>query len=107
MTKRLGGVNPFYVLLLIVGMAFFVTTCAYMMMTFADVNSARGGPEVTDSPMINFMEEHGNLLMGVELGLLAICTVGAITTDRWWSPPPKGSQPISSDASDDDAARPE
>ena len=72
--------NPFYVLLLIVGAAFAITTCAYFVMawhgregnTFDEVDSG--------SALLVFMDKHGFNLMVGELIVLAILTFAAIAT---------------------------
>lgn len=78
--------NPFYVVLLVVGMVFFVTACAYGVMSFKAV---RGGPAAMDeagaSGLMVFMEEHGNKLLAGELLILAVATFGAIGSDSYWN----------------------
>lgn len=73
--------NPFYVALLIAGIAFAVTACAYAMMI---VVKQRGGSNGPEHPLINLMEEQGLVILLVELGLLTVFTFAAIGTDEWW-----------------------
>lgn len=75
-------INPFYVLLVIVGIAFCLTACAYGMMT---VRAARGGAIANGSPpsaLIDFLDRHGARLMAGEIALLAVATFAAMGTDR-------------------------
>ena len=84
--------NPFYVLLVAIGIAFTVTACAYFVMALR--GSTASGPRspaaaATDvqSPqaLIEFLDHHGVKLLVAELALLALATCGAIGTDNWWS----------------------
>jgi hypothetical protein len=102
--------NPFYVLLVIFGIAFSLTACAYGVMAFRAVRGAGitsshehrdtshrssdpSGPTsdrpATETPageaLLKFLDEHGALLLGVELVLLALATFGAIGSDGYWS----------------------
>ena len=73
--------NPFYVALLIAGIAFAVTACAYAMMIVVKQRGDSTGPE---HPLIHLMEEQGLVILLVELGLLTVFTFAAIGTDEWW-----------------------
>lgn len=82
--------NPFYVLLVPVGVAFVVTSFAYGIMAFQSVNgSAAGTATMRAHPLFQWMRLHGNAALMVELALLAALTIAAIGTDRWWDKPPK------------------
>jgi len=110
MPKKKSRTNPFYVLLVIFGIAFSLTACAYGVMAFravrgADIaafneRSATDGPSTTQSDLasdrppsdtpagkslLTFLDRHGAQLLGLELALLAAATVGAIGTDGYWS----------------------
>jgi hypothetical protein len=94
--------NPFYVLLVIFGIAFSLTACAYGVMAFRAVRgavfesdrraaygvNAMSDATASESPagkaLLRFLDEHGAFLLGVELGLLALATIGAIGTDGYW-----------------------
>ena len=83
--------NPFYVLLVITGLAFAITACGFGVMTFTDVH----GPELLDTaqqesasrmakhPLFVFLDEHGTKTMLIELAILAVATIGCIATDSW------------------------
>jgi hypothetical protein len=78
--------NPFYPLLVIAGVGFAITACAYGVMTVkmlqpagaAEVRQAGGG-------LLFFMDQHGLTLLLSELGALAVLTVAAIGTDDFWT----------------------
>jgi hypothetical protein len=79
--------NPFYVLLVIAGAAFAVTACAYGITA---MRALRPNRAVAESPpqsaaLTEFIDKHGNRLLVGELVVLAIATVGAISTDGYWT----------------------
>ena len=85
MLGKRSAVNPFYLLLILLGIAFAITACAYSVMT---LKAVRPQPAAADSAggaaMLEFLDRHGGELMAGELALLAVATVGAIATDRYW-----------------------
>lgn len=90
MAKKHSGVNPFYVLLVIVGIAFTLTACAYGVMAIRAIHpSAAGKYSRDDNPagkaLLVFLDRHGASTLAAELGLLAVCTFGAIGTDQYWT----------------------
>ena len=77
--------NPFYALLLVVGVLFAVTATAYGVMFVQEVREASGETsEMAKHPLMNWMQRHGNTALVVELALLAAGTFGAIATDDYW-----------------------
>lgn len=74
--------NPFYAVLVVAGVAFTITACAYGVMT---VRGMRGATEPAASGLISFLERHGFRLLMIELGVLAIATVLAMATDDYWT----------------------
>jgi hypothetical protein len=73
--------NPFYAALVVVGVAFALTACAYGVMTVRGLNprlAEEGG-------LIGLMDRHGLVIMVVEIGLLGLLTVAAIATDGYWT----------------------
>lgn len=77
--------NPFYTLLIPVGMAFVVTVFAYGFMAFMEVNGTN--PEAREQarhPLFAWLNEHGTRMVMWELAALGVLTVGAIGTDSWW-----------------------
>lgn len=74
--------NPFYAVLVVIGIAFSVTACAYMVMT---VRGLKPADPAQASGLITFLERHGFTLLMVELGVLALATVLAMATDDYWT----------------------
>ncbi len=77
--------NPFYTLLIPVGMAFVVTVFAYWYMASTRINTTnREAREQAKHPLFIWLDEHGTQLVLWELAVLGVLTVGAIATDSWW-----------------------
>lgn len=105
MAKRKSAINPFYVLLVLFGLVFFVTACAYGVMAFRAVSHAShkgfggssisggkmestpAGPTISTEPsqLMEFLDQHGMELLGIELVLLALATFAAMGTDSYWT----------------------
>ncbi len=78
--------NPFYGLLVVVGFVFCVTACAYGLMVLkttrvAESRQADQAPNPSGEALLHWMDQHGMLTMGIELGILGVATVGAIWLD--------------------------
>lgn len=76
--------NPFYTLVLPVGVVFTLTACAYGWMVFLD--SRRYDPtvpSVDSNALLGFLDQHGLLLIVVELAVLGAATVGALAWDQY------------------------
>jgi len=72
--------NPFYAALVVVGVAFAITACAYGVMTVRLLD-----PRAADEGgLTGLMNEHGLMMLGSELAALAVLTVAAITTDDYF-----------------------
>lgn len=77
--------NPFYVLLIPTGLVFVVTAFAYGFMAFQAVNAVRAeAGRHMGHPLFQWLRTYGNTALLIELTVLAVLTVGAIVTDRWW-----------------------
>ncbi len=76
--------NPFYALLVLVGLTFVVTAAAYGVMAVRESRAAATGETVAEHPLMRWMHEHGNTALLTELALLGVCTFGAIGTDEFW-----------------------
>jgi hypothetical protein len=76
-------------MLVVVGSVFVVTACAYGVMAVQGANlmtrpaGASTGPR-KGAELMDLMDEHGLLIMGVEIGILAVAMIGAIFTDGFW-----------------------
>lgn len=78
--------NPFYLLLMMVGTAFCLTACAFGVMTVRGLQPLAGAAESASSQLfMHWLDQYGFRLMLIELGILGLCTVGAMTTDTYWS----------------------
>ncbi|MBI2826677.1 MAG: hypothetical protein HYX69_18550 [Planctomycetia bacterium] len=92
--------NPFYALLVVAGVAFTVTACAYGVMTFK-ATQPQGAAEIRKAGgLLDFLDRHGVRLMAAELAVLATATVAAIGTDGWWTRPAGATPESPSPASD-------
>jgi len=85
-------VNPFYVMLVLAGIVFAITTCAYGAMSSVFVASYRELPEqeaaelmADESTWMNVIDRHGSTIMLVEIAVLAVLTFAAISTDGYWT----------------------
>lgn len=90
MARKTAGINPFYILLVIAGIAFTLTACAYGVMAIKAIHpGANGAGRRQEAPagkaLLVFLDRHGAWTMAGELALLAACTVGAIGTDQYWT----------------------
>ncbi len=70
MAKAREPVNPFYVLLVLLGIVFLVTACAYGVMAYRAISPALARQN-DGHPLTEFLDKHGMLLLAVELALLA------------------------------------
>jgi hypothetical protein len=76
--------NPFYILLVPLGVAFVVTASAYYVMAFQSVNPVRNAAGNQAHPLFKWLRAHGDSVMLIELAGLAVLTVAAIATDHVW-----------------------
>lgn len=83
--KPAGRTNPFYVLLVIAGIVFCVTACAYGMMAVRGVKATRSTEQQPEEGLILFLDKHGAKLLAGEIAVLAVATIGAMASDSWWS----------------------
>ena len=82
--------NPFYFLLILVGILFFVTATTYGVMAIRETNRPDGTigqvateqPSVQEGGLLEFMDQHGDRLLIIEALLLGLLTVAAIGTDE-------------------------
>lgn len=79
--------NPFYALLVVTGIVFVITACAYGVMSLTEVRNAQMAqadlpPDV--HPLNAWLKRHGDMALLSELGFLAVFTFGAIATDDLW-----------------------
>ncbi|MEE3370467.1 MAG: hypothetical protein VX346_14100 [Planctomycetota bacterium] len=72
--------NPLYPLMGLVGFLFSVTAFAYFVMSWRAIHSR--GAAHNEHALMDFIDQHGILLLALELGLLAVLTFGIMATDR-------------------------
>jgi hypothetical protein len=77
--------NPFYALLVVAGIAFVITACAYGVMTLRAMSPQAQGADAGHHPLLEFLASHGSHLLIAEIALLAIATFAAIGTDDYWT----------------------
>jgi hypothetical protein len=79
--KRSEPFNPFYVLVIVLGIAFAVTTFAYGTMAYRA--TAPAVAQIDQGPgLMRLVDRYGVQTLGVELGLLGGATFGAMWLDR-------------------------
>ena len=76
--------NPFYGLLVLVGLTFVVTAAAYGVMAVRESRAAVKGEPADEHALMKWMHEHGDSALLTELAILGVCTFGAIGTDEYW-----------------------
>jgi hypothetical protein len=75
---------------MVVGVAFTITACAYALMMVRATqpipsDSTRFGSVVEESALMKLLDERGMEILGAEILLLALATVGAIGLDQYRS----------------------
>lgn len=76
MAKPKEPINPFYALVVALGVVLFVTTFAYGVMAY------RANAHTKDNPrFMMLLDEHGELIFSSELALLGLATFGAMWLD--------------------------
>ena len=80
------GINPFYIILVVTGILFTVTAIGFGIVVVRNVRqlSTIGDPHAGSS-LLAWLDAHGVFVMIVQLVILALSTVAAITTDDFWT----------------------
>ena len=79
--KRNQPTNPFYVLLVIAGIAFTLTACSYGLMSYRELHLPSAARQ---SWLMATLQRHGGAILAAEVGLLAVTSLAAMATDRRW-----------------------
>jgi len=77
--------NPFYALLVMLGIVFLLTACAYCVMAFKAVSPQTGGESASARGMLEFLQAYGGWALAGEVVALAIATIAAMATDSYWT----------------------
>jgi hypothetical protein len=88
MARQKSAVNPFYILLVIVGVVFFVTATAYGVMALRGIQGAAPAADQSGAGLLKFLDQHGELTLAIEVILLGLATFGAMATDQYWQSRP-------------------
>ncbi len=93
-----------------VGVAFSVTACAYALLmvraTRPDSSgAARSVSPVEEGGLMKLLDEHGMEILGVEVLLLALATIGAIGLDQYRSAREKESSEANTDSGPEQSPR--
>lgn len=75
--------NPFYVALVLVGIAFCLTASAYGVLIYREMHGPVDAPADASS-LLRWMGLHGEKMLVGEVLLMALTTFGAIKTDHYW-----------------------
>jgi hypothetical protein len=84
MAKPKEPINPFYVLSAVVGVAFTITACAYLVLMW---RTNEGKSLASDAagvhPLMNLLDQHGLVILLVEVLLIGIVSIAAIVLDHF------------------------
>ncbi|MFO0902747.1 MAG: hypothetical protein U0939_07090 [Pirellulales bacterium] len=78
------GTNPFYALVVVAGIAFTITVCAYGLLMVRSMNPAAPGAD-QESGMLAFLDQHGLKVLLIELAVLGVASFAAMATDDFWT----------------------
>jgi hypothetical protein len=92
MSKKAEAFNPFYAMLLVVGIVFAITAFAYCVMTVRGVGGSLAMADESTAEnsqlglnLMTLLDRHGLWIMLAQLALLGVATFGAILTDDYWT----------------------
>ena len=81
MAKGKSPVNPFYVLVAVVGVVFVVTACAYGTMAYRAIAPAVAA-QARNQGLMGFLDRYGVQSLSVELVVLGVVSLGAMWLDQ-------------------------
>jgi hypothetical protein len=79
--KAKAPVNPFYVLVVVFGVVFVITACAYGTMAYRAIAPAVDA-QARDQGLMGFLDRYGVQLLGIELAVLGAASLGAMWLDQ-------------------------
>jgi uncharacterized protein (UPF0333 family) len=78
--------NPFYALLVIVGLLFSITACSYVVLILNSLQPEKAAAlRESSSGFLYFMNKHGLTIIIAELSVLAVLTFAVIGTDDYFT----------------------
>ncbi len=87
MAKQKEPINPFYTLVVLLGVLFAITAFAYGTMAYRAVAQEESGRN-----LMTLLDEHGAMILTVELGLLGLATFGVMWLEGVYSRRKESSQ---------------
>ena len=84
MTDEKKGTNPFYAIVVLAGIVFTITVCAYGLLMVRSMNPSAPGAE-QESGLLFFLDQHGFKVLLIELGVLGVASFAAMATDDFWT----------------------
>ena len=76
--------NPFYILLLVVGLCFIATVLAYAVIPVIEQKAMDAGQMPPESPFRDALRQTGWKWVLAEVALLVILGLASMGLDRWW-----------------------
>ena len=83
MSKGKEPINPFYVFTAIAGVIFTITACGYGLLMLRSARPAVSQTPEQVHPLMRLLDQHGILILAVEVGFLAVASVAAIMLDHY------------------------
>jgi hypothetical protein len=79
--------NPFFVILLGTSTLFVLTALGYLVSPYVLVpDPARRQPGGGSRALADWLDRHGPLTLGIEIGVMLLAAILAMATDPWFSP---------------------
>jgi hypothetical protein len=83
-TKNPFFTNPFFMVLLVVSIAFIVSALAYLVCPYVLEKAAAGTPS---RRFAEWLDARGPLVLSIEFVVMLVSALTAMTTDDWFSKP--------------------
>ena len=81
MTKAKAPVNPFYVLIVVFGVVFVITACAYGTMAYRAFAPGVDA-QARSQGLMGFLDRYGVQSLSIELAVLGVSSLGAMWLDQ-------------------------
>lgn len=77
--------NPFYTLLLVVGVIFLISVCAFGVLTVKMMSPESAGEILAaESGIMYWLDQYGVIILLAELAVLGVLVVAAMASDDYW-----------------------